>query len=179
MPKAPPVVREIIYAPAPKDSRITLQFVRGTGISSSAIAWFGGGIFSHVDGVLDNGRLLGARSDAVGGAKPGVWTRAPDYEKWKIKKTFTLPCYKAQHDAFYRFAADQIGKPYDKNSIVGFFTGREVREDWRNPSAWFCAELWAAALEESLISGQIFLPVNKVCPNSLAFILSSMGATIS
>ena len=152
MAKAPAVLRETIYAPPPKDSEITLQFVQGTGYVSKAIAWFGGGIFSHVDGVLDNGRLLGARNDAVGGAKPGVWTRPPDYEKWTIKKTFTLPCYKSQHDAFYKFAANQIGKPYDKNSIWAFATGRQVREDWRNPSAWFCAELWAAALEESLIS---------------------------
>jgi hypothetical protein len=50
---------------------IRLQFVLGTGLSSQAIAWFSAGHFSHVDAVLPDNRLLGARSDVVGGKPPG------------------------------------------------------------------------------------------------------------
>lgn len=46
---------------------IKLQFVREKDLSSQVIAWFSAGHVSHVDTVLDDGRLLGARSDRVGG----------------------------------------------------------------------------------------------------------------
>jgi hypothetical protein len=40
---------------------LTWQFVRQAGVASDVIAWFSAGHFSHVDYVMDDGTLLGAR----------------------------------------------------------------------------------------------------------------------
>ena len=122
---------------------IRLQFVLGRGICSAAIAWFSAGTFSHVDAVLPDGYLLGARSDRIGGKAPGVQIRPPGYEKWKSRVVMTLAVDRDTEAAFLRFLNAQIDKPYDSTAIWGFATGR----DWRNPDEWFCSELQTAALE--------------------------------
>ena len=55
---------------------ITLQFVTSRDPESWAIRTFQRGWCSHVDSVMDDGRLLGARSDG------GVQIRPPNYEKF-------------------------------------------------------------------------------------------------
>jgi hypothetical protein len=55
---------------------ITLQFVTSRELESSAICTFQRGWCSHVDSVMDDGRLLGARSDG------GVQIRPPNNEKF-------------------------------------------------------------------------------------------------
>ena len=54
---------------------ITLQFVTSRDPESWAIRTFQRGWCSHVDAVMDDGRLLGARSDG------GVAIRPQNYEK--------------------------------------------------------------------------------------------------
>lgn len=124
---------------------ITLHFSTTGGLSSDAIKVFERGWCSHVDVVLPDGTLLGARSDTVGGAPPGVQIRHPDYEAWAATQTVHLLAPAVMEDKFLDWLHDQIGKPYDKAAIVAFAVGR----DWREPDSWFCSELVAAALEAS------------------------------
>lgn len=152
---------------------IRLQFVLGYGLSSQAIAWFSAGHFSHVDAILPDGRLLGARSDAIGGRPPGVQIRLPDYEKWKERVVMMLPSTPDQERSFLGFLDKQLGKPYDSTAIWGFATGR----DWRNPDDWFCSELLTAALEIAGVCPTLYTPSNKVTPAALAMVMSALGAT--
>lgn len=123
---------------------ITLHFSATDGISSGAIKAFERGWCSHVDAVLPDGTLLGARSDTIGGAPPGVQIRHPDYELWTATETLQLLSPAVMENRFTDWLHDQIGKPYDKEAILAFAVGR----DWRQPDSWFCSELMAAALEE-------------------------------
>lgn len=148
---------------------ITIQFVGAASIGGELIEWFDHGRFSHVDAVLPDGRLLGARSDSVGGAQPGVQIRTPDYAAWNAILRVDLPSTPEMEAKFYAFLKAQIGKPYDKTAIVGFVTGR----DWRDSNAWFCSELVAAALEAcGWFKWPLIVPDEKVAPDDLALLVS-------
>lgn len=140
--------------------------MRGSGIDSATIEWFGGGpLYSHVDAVLDTGDLLGARIDG------GVAIRSPDYIGTEPVLRVDLPASGIVSGRFYDFLNHQLGKPYDSEGILAFLTGR----DWREPDAWFCSELLAAALE---FCGFFAFPLasssNKITPPDLVLILSGM-----
>ena len=152
---------------------IRLQFVRGSGLSSAAIAWFSQGTFSHVDAVLPDGTLLGARSDVCGGQPPGVRVRPHGYEVWTQRVVFSIPASDAQAEAWEAFLRSQVGKPYDKIAILGFALGR----DWRDDGAWICSELGAAALEATGIVPQLYLAAAKITPEALALVCSAIGGT--
>jgi hypothetical protein len=152
---------------------IRLQFVLGTGLSSAAIAWFSAGTFSHVDAILRDGSLLGARSDQVGGQHAGVRIRPPYYEHWRSRVVMSLPATPEKELKFYEYLKKQLGKPYDMTAIWGFATGR----NWRDPQDWFCSELQAAALEVAEVIPRLYTPANKITPATLATLLSAIGAT--
>lgn len=151
---------------------IQFQFVLGKGLSSQAIAWYSAGHFSHVDAVLPDGRLLGARSDGPGGTRSGVQIRPPFYEQWKQRVVMTLGSDETKSRKFYDWLITQTGKPYDHTAIWGFVTGR----DWRSADAWFCSELGAAAIEIADICPLLYAPRNKVTPACLATVMSALGA---
>ncbi len=153
---------------------ITLQFVCGSGISSQAIAWFSSGHLSHVDCVLPDGSLLGARSDKCGGRPPGVQVRPPNYEKWQRVVRAELDATPIQEKMYYDFLNKQIGKPYDKKAILAFVLNR----DWRERDSWICSELQAAALESCGWLPPLYLSANKITPVALAFAVSARGARL-
>jgi hypothetical protein len=159
---------------------IRLQFVLGHGLSSRAIAWFSAGHFSHVDAVMRDGSLIGARSDWIepldgtAAIPPGVQRRPANYEHWKERVVMTLPCDELQEQSFIAFNLSQIGKPYDSTAIWGFVAGR----DWRQQDSWFCSELQMAAIESTDLWVPLYTPRNKVTPACLATVASSVsGAT--
>lgn len=153
---------------------VQVQFVRQADPISSGIAWFGGSPFSHVDAVLPDGTLLGARSDRVGGKPSGVQIRPPNYEKFAARVRFSVPATDAQAGAFYDFLHKQVGKPYDRSAILGFVTGR----NWRHEDQWICSELIARAGEMSTIFPFLYLAANKITPGSCALAFSAIGATV-
>jgi hypothetical protein len=152
---------------------IVLQFVRGTELDSKLIEWFGGGpLFSHVDSVLSDGRLLGARSDAVGGAPAGVQIRSPDYVQGLVTLRVELACSDLVTGRYYDFVNSQIGKPYDKTGIMAFVFGR----DWQEDDSWFCSELVASGLEKSgYFPYKPVSPSNKITPPNLILMLSVLS----
>jgi hypothetical protein len=151
---------------------LKFQFVLGRSFSSRAIAWFSAGHFSHVDLVLPDGRLLGARSDVILNIPPGVQIRPPNYEEWKERVVLSLEVTELQLQSVIAFNMSQLGEPYDKTAIWGFVAGR----DWREEDSWFCSELQAAAIESANIWPALYTPRNKVTPAALATVLSAVGA---
>jgi uncharacterized protein YycO len=153
---------------------IRFQFVLEPGIASWVVAWFGAGHFSHVDAVLDDGTLLGARSDRVGGQPPGVQIRPPNYTKFLRSVVMVIPATDEQNAAFYAFLHSQVGKPYDRRTLSAFWSNR----DWRHTDGWICSELQAAGLEKAGVVPQLYLAANKITPVSLALVASTVGGVV-
>lgn len=111
---------------------ITVQFSTTKGIGSRVIRWVTWSPFSHVDLVLDDGRLLGATTHhgvAIRNAEP------------------TSACARFQVSApvdVIAAAHSQIGRPYDWPGIFGY----GFRRNWQEEDSWFCSELIAWAFQE-------------------------------
>jgi hypothetical protein len=150
---------------------IRLQFSRQADLGSTFIAWFGHGAgYSHVDTVLGDGQLLGARADHCAGVPPGVQVRPPDYAAFSRTLVVELPASAETTSVYYAFVRGQVGKGYDMTAIVGFAAGR----DWRAPDSWFCSELAAAALEaSSFFAFPLATPANKISPDDLLLVCST------
>jgi hypothetical protein len=147
---------------------VKLQFVLGNDFSSTLIAWFNSGHFSHVDSVGADGTLTGARS--AGPIHPGVWTRPANYTTWRRRVTMSIPCTPGQYAKYWAFIDAQYGKPYDKSAIFAFLIDR----NFHDPDEWFCSELVTAALEAAGLIGTLFEGANKVAPTPLALVVSSI-----
>lgn len=131
------------------------QFVATDDPGSKLIEAFEHGIHSHVDIVLGNGLLLGARTNG------GVQIRQPGYEIFTRKDVVTLKATAQQETDFLNFLMAQIGKPYDHTAIAAFAFDR----DWRSPDSWFCSELAAAATEAAQwFNKALVVPANRITP---------------
>ena len=153
---------------------ITLQFCAFKSPFGAIIPWFTQGPVGHVDAVADDGSLWGAQhEDGLGGAPAGVQIRPADYGATcgMINRVrFTIPVTDEQHECFWGFLQDQIGKPYDDTCIAAFVAGRQ----WHQDNAWICSELQAAATNICQMLPQPFwVPTNCITPNALALVWSS------
>lgn len=144
---------------------ILLQFCRGGDLGSALIEWYGHGQWSHVDAVMPEGALLGARTDGGVAMRPASYL-APG----SVSGRFAVPADEAATQAFYDLLRGQLGKPYDWRAIVGFAAGR----DWRDPGAWFCSELQAWALEGVGALPRLATPCSKLTPDDLALVLGAL-----
>lgn len=152
---------------------IVLQFIRGDDVGSNIIAYFGHGAnFSHVDTVVREG-LLGARSDSVGGAPPGVQIRDPNYVRGaRAILRLELECSPEITQRYLDFVYAQIGKPYDVEGIEAFVLGR----DWHDPDAWFCSEMVGAGGEHSgYFPYPLATPSNRLTPADLLLAISAIA----
>lgn len=145
---------------------ITLQFVRGAGISSDLIAWWGNGYngFSHVDAVLRNGRLFGARSDAIGGRPAGVWDRPQGYDiSWTRINRVHIPCSEAMETKWEHLLLLDKAKPYDVRGILRFLVGAKPKYD----GMWFCSALQESKLLKLQLIDDPGIPPEAVTPDVL------------
>jgi hypothetical protein len=155
-------------------AQIRLQFVLGASIPSRLIAWYGEGYggYSHVDGILSDGRLLGARSDSVGGQPPGTHIRPPDYEKWSKRDVVTLSATDEEYAGWEAAGRAKIGTPYDKGAIFGFLTGNDKHEGGH----WICSALQLNSLQHI---GRVPFPfpvdAHQVTPNALLLVVAAIG----
>jgi len=149
---------------------IRLQFVAERDLGSAAIGWFSAGHLSHVDAVLPDGRLFGARSDHAGGVPPGVWERPPGYARFARRVIATIPARPAAKIRWRCFLEEQRAKPYDRLAILAF----AVNRDWREDDSWICSELQARALEYADIVPPLYLACNKITPVALALAVSAL-----
>lgn len=153
---------------------IKLQFVLERGWLPRLIARWGGGHFSHVDTVLDDGRLLGARNDLVGGAPRGVQIRRPGYTKFIVRDVMAVPVTVDQKATYLNFLHDQVGKAYDPRALWGFVFNR----DWHDPNKWICSELVVDGAQRAGIIPQLYFAVYQITPGALALAMSAIGGTI-
>jgi hypothetical protein len=148
-------------------STIRLQYSTARNLGSWAIRYWSAGAFSHVDTLLPNGWLCGARSDKVADVPAGFQVRPPHYEAFTRIAVVELQCTPNQLSDFNAFEVAQIGKPYDGPGIAGFIFPsifKERLDDWREPDSWFCSEEKQAALEHCGWMPRIQFPENKVTP---------------
>jgi hypothetical protein len=151
---------------------IVLQFASNTSLGSRLIEWYDHGKYSHVDTVLPDGSLLGARDDVIGAVPAGVQVRPADYVHGDMLLRVTLPAPDAIVNAYYAFVSAQIGKPYDETAIKAFAAGR----NWIEDDSWFCSELCAAGLEKAGYVHMLSAPVNKIAPDDLLLVCSALVA---
>lgn len=146
---------------------IVMQFVACDDIGSNIIKRFSRGWCSHVDAVLPDGRLLGARFDG------GVAIRAPDYEvfarKLQVRLQTADEVVTAFHDALY----SQIGKPYDKTAIVAFALDR----NWQEDDSWMCSEYQAWGLQQANFFPHPLAAIDsQITPRDLLLVVSPFSA---
>jgi len=147
---------------------ITLQFTSNGDFGSQLIRWFDHGLYSHVDTVLPDGRLLGARSDVVMGVPKGVQIRPADYVLDYQTRRVVLPVSNAVEQEYYAFLMKQVGREYNQLAILAFFFGAA----WSNPSNWFCSQLVTAGLIDSGAIYKPSTPDSKIAPDDLLLICS-------
>ena len=152
--------------------QIDLQFSSMDDTGSKLIRWFSHGKYSHVDAVLPDGSLLGARSDVRAGVPSGVQIRPSRYSVFSAVKRVSLPTINDDvSQAFYKFLREQIGKPYDSLSILAF----AINRNWRDEDAWFCAELLSRGLEVcKFFPHCLVTPPNRQTPDDLLLVLSAL-----
>ncbi len=158
---------------------ITLQLSTENGIVSEVIRTWTRAWCSHVDIIMPDGMLLGARSEAVelgeGRFIPaGVQKRPVGYAPFTKTEHLVFDAGPICAKQFYAFLEAQIGKPYDKVAIAGLVLDR----DWRNPDRWFCSELAMAALETAGLLHPISSSVNFISPRDLLILGEAMGLNV-
>ena len=156
--------------------RLTFRVVSENDPGSWMIQRFSAGKGSHIGLMLDRGQYeLGARSDLVGGKPRGVQIRPANYGKFASQTFIDLDVTPDQEWLVKSFMTDQLNKPYDWRAILGFATGR----NWRDPNAWICSELVAAAVEYAGICGPLYLTASKITPVAAALILTAIGGQVN
>ena len=153
---------------------IRVQFVCGQDLASQLISWYGSGYggFSHVDAVMPDGRLLGARDDAPDGSLAGVRIRPANYEVWARQEVLELPAPHIVASKWVAWLYSQQGRPYDIGSIWGFILGRDLHQKGH----WICSQLQLEALEECGLMPHLETPKQQVTPGSLRLMLLALGA---
>lgn len=157
-------------------AEIALEFCAFKSFFGRLIDFGTQGEVGHVDAVLPSGELLGAQHESgLGGAPSGVQIRPARYQMtcggYNVLRVTIAASTKTER-AFYDFLRAQIGKPYDLKMIFGFAAGR----DWRDPGAWICSELQAAACEAAKIFPHpLRVWKDRVTPQELLLLASALG----
>lgn len=152
---------------------IQLQFVLGAGWGSRLIAWYGCGYggYSHVDAIMSDGTLIGARSDRIGGKPSGVQSRPADYENWIKRTIVSLEVTPQQHAIGEQFLLSTIGSGYDKDDILSLILGRPYHASGH----WICSWLMIAWLKQMGVFGDLPFYPQQITPNSLLLAVCVVG----
>jgi hypothetical protein len=157
--------------------KIALSFVCGADISSKLIAWYGNGYggFSHVDSILSDGTLAGARNDKIQykdeTLPAGFQIRPKDYEEWSRRDIVQLEVADQQAVDWEDWLRHQVGKPYDSGAIIGFLFGFEDHEKGH----WICSAAGAGGLIHANVMPKPPVPLHQITPNSLHLMLYALG----
>jgi hypothetical protein len=145
---------------------IVLQFAGSNDVESDLIKIFSRGWCSHVDAVMADGTLLGARLSG------GVAIRPASYASWPRVQRVHLDTTPEIADAFYAALVSQVGKPYDVTAIAAFALGRS----WQSPDKWFCSELQAWALTNAgFFRHPLAATDSTITPRDLLLVVSAFS----
>lgn len=150
-------------------TNIRFQFSARDSLSSTMIRHITRSEWSHVDTLTEDGRLLGARSAAVGKIPAGVQIRPFDYLDFSETKIVTISTTEEVAAAYWDFMLAQMGKPYDKSAYIAFVLNR----DWRKDDKWDCSEYVARGLEISKFFKPLVPSYDRVAPCDLMLLLSA------
>ena len=159
---------------------IRFQLVRGKGVSSKLIAWWGTGWngYSHVDCLMADGSLIGARDDRLRMPSgrlvpPGIQVREPGYEVWDRRTVYTLVALQPVTDQWELYVRSHVGEKYDEQDILDLLLGRKPVDHGRRICSAFATDsLQAVGVWPSVLSH----PSLQTTPDTLAFGLSVGGA---
>ena len=158
---------------------VCYSFVYQGGILSAAIARFGfvtRGV-SHVDCVMPDGSLAGARSDRIKppgsniAIEPGFRIRPDDYEHWERRDIVRLWVSKTAAKKRLAWIKHHIGDPYDTGAIIGFLLGHADHDR----GAYICSAAATASAVAGGIIGKPPVPVSQITPNDLRLMLYAAG----
>jgi len=147
---------------------IILRFVADKSLTSKLIVYFGGALgFSHVGAITFDGYELGARDDveqSVTG-EPGVQRRPEAYARFTNIAELIIPSTAEERTIFWRSLDKEVGKPYSKNTILGFVLGRNIKDE--HP-AWDCSTLQAwALLRAGILPRELDDHLRQITPDTL------------
>lgn len=149
---------------------IRLRFAARRGarhwLESQLIQRWSLGHLSHVDIMMPDGQLLGARAD-------GVRLRSEGYAQFRNLVRAEIPATEEQCALFYDFVTAQLGKPYDNLALFGFILNR----DWQRDECWTCSELPAQGLITAGVLRPLYLPASRITPVMLAAVVSAIPGT--
>jgi uncharacterized protein YycO len=139
---------------------IQIRFIRSDSFIARAIhtiTWGAGGDWSHVEFITPDG-YLGSQ------APDGVKLRPFDYCTFAEELKVSVNVPDDVGGKVIAFANEQLGKPYDYKSILGFI----IKRDWTDDEAWFCSELVAAAFLNAGFPLLRTEECNQVSPSTLS-----------
>lgn len=146
----------------------TIQWrcVNGGDFVSRAIDFISRGAVCHTEFIVGT-QSLGSRADG------GVQYRPLD--NYPVDYRFSAQVTDEQYSAVMGFLGAQVGKPYNDIAIVGILDDQASLENLEDKKAWYCSQLWAAAMQESKIIAQLPKAVTNVTPEDALLISSAMG----
>lgn len=144
-------------------------------LASEALAYFSmGGThgISHMDSVMDDGTLFGARDDHVGGKPPGLEKRPPGYATFIRRVVAHIPGTILQQQGYWAFLDSQEHKPYDEMDIWRFAENKDA-----NPNGqWFCNAVVITALQSvDLLRSPLYLAPQKLTPVAAMVLITSIA----
>lgn len=156
---------------------IRLQYSTEAGIGSAIIRWWTDSQWSHVDAVLPDGRLLGARPDypvrqSDGTMQTGVQIRPAGYAPFSEKLVVEIATDAA--DAFYAGLRCQLGKPYSWGGVLDFVFDQDG--DVIMPGrGWFCDALVLAVAEcKGVFPHKLAIPFSRIAPGASLLAFSAL-----
>jgi hypothetical protein len=76
-----------------------------------------------------------------------------------------------------RYALSQVGKPFDHEALKArlFLSDKFANRDWREPGAWYCAELAARSCEVGgLFNWPLIVIKNRITPSMFLVMLNPL-----
>ena len=120
---------------------IRVRFIDSGGITSAAIAWGTGSLFSHTEFGTPEGTWIGAH------AGDGIQERAADYAKPSREYYYEIPCTDEQDTELLRWARLHIGTKYNMATILGLaLQARSLN----NPTRLICSQFVVDGLIHTL-----------------------------
>ena len=164
------------------DSVVRLQLVRGIGLSSDLISWWGGSYwgFSHADALMPDGTLIGARSDRI--YHNGVWypkgvqQRPAEYEQWKRRAIVTFHVQRWQSDYWERLQSEGLGAQYNHLNIIELILGVKPTPD--KHGRWICSARQFNRLRLIGVFPALTIPDEEITPDHLYLMSQAVGAVI-
>lgn len=142
---------------------LILQFSTEPSIGSAIIRWGTHCPYSHVDGVMPDGNLLGCRLGLLTAEPPGVQIRPPNYTTFSATQRMAFP---VDATKCFDIAKTYIGDSYSWEEDVGYV----IPWFWKHigHKAFNCSSFWHHVMKQAGLA--VFdAPEYSVSPRDLLY----------